>query len=66
MFDWVVMGGASKSTQTPEYKPDVLTEIIPLTTQAKDAGCMVYWKTNLMPGLNDDQRLREYPNVQTQ
>ena len=27
MFDWVVMGGASKSTQTPEYKPDIESEI---------------------------------------
>ncbi len=53
MFDWVVMGGASKSTQTPEYRPP-FEDVIHLYDQARTAGCMVYMKTNLL-------RLREYP-----
>jgi protein gp37 len=60
MFDWVVMGGASKSTQTPEHRPP-FDDIVYLYTQARQAGCMVYQKTNLIPGMNDNQRVREYP-----
>lgn len=60
MFNWVVIGGASKSTQTPEYKPP-FDDIIHLYEQARKSNCRVYMKTNLMPGLNDEQRIREYP-----
>jgi len=55
MFDWVVMGGSSKSSQTPEYKPP-FEDILHLYSQARQSGCKVYMKTNLL-----GERLREYP-----
>ena len=55
MFDWVVVGGSSKSTQTPEYKPP-FDDIVHLYRQAREANCQVYMKTNLL-----GERLREYP-----
>ena len=58
MFDWVVIGGSSKSTQTPESMPD-FRWIADLVKQADDAGCKVYMKTNL--GVHNSIRLREYP-----
>jgi protein gp37 len=54
MFDWLVMGGASKSTQTPEYWPP-FGDVLHLYDQAKAYSLPVYMKTNLL-------RLREYPN----
>lgn len=54
MFDWVVMGGASKSTQTEEYRPP-FDDVVHLYLQAKAAECKIYQKTNLL------ERLREYP-----
>lgn len=56
MFDWVVMGGSSKSTQTPEFKPP-FEWIAHLWNQAKAINLPVYMKTNL--GI--DQRVKEYP-----
>lgn len=61
MFDWVVMGGSSKSTQTPEYVPP-FDDIAHLYNQARQSNCKVYFKTNLIPGMGDGQRVREYPN----
>jgi protein gp37 len=53
-FDWVVLGGASGSTQTPEWRPPrAWSEALRL--QAEAAGCMVYEKTNLL------ERIRDYP-----
>ena len=60
MFDWVVMGGASRSTQTPEYKPP-FDDIVHLYNQARQSNCKIYQKTNLIPGMSNDQRIREYP-----
>lgn len=60
MFDWVVMGGASRSTQTDEFAPS-FDWIVNLYNQAKKAGCKIYQKTNLIPGMSNDQRVREYP-----
>lgn len=60
MFDWVVYGGSSASTQTPEYRPP-FDDIAHLYNQARVAGCKVYQKTNLIPGMSDTQRIREYP-----
>lgn len=54
MFDWVVMGGSSKSSKTPEYRPP-FDDVIHLYQQARRANCKVYMKTNLLG------RLREYP-----
>jgi len=62
MFDWVVMGGSSKSTQTAEFKPPI-DWIINLYTQARQSECLVYFKTNLIPGISDEQRVREYPKI---
>lgn len=56
MFDWVVIGGASKSTQTPEFQPP-WEWIEHLLRQARDAGCKVYMKPNLT------NRAREYPGT---
>lgn len=54
MFDWVVIGGASSSTQTPEFRPP-RAWVESLESQARRAGCKVYEKTNLL------ERIREYP-----
>lgn len=47
LFNWVVIGGASRSEKTPVFQPP-LPWIIDLYTQAKNAGCAVYMKTNLL------------------
>jgi protein gp37 len=54
MFDWVVIGGASKSTQTPAFQPP-WAWVRHLMRQAEDAGCRIYLKPNLTC------RPREYP-----
>lgn len=54
MFDWVVIGAASKSTQTPEFQPP-WEWVEHLMTQARAAGCKVYIKPNLK------SRPQEYP-----
>lgn len=48
MFDWVVIGGQSASyfNGTPEFQPE-WEWVEHLWTQARDAGCKVYWKENL-------------------
>ena len=56
MFDWVIMGGSSRSTQTPEHRPP-FEWIAHLWAQAKALNLPVYMKTNL--GI--EQRVREYP-----
>ena len=56
MFDWVIMGGSSRSTQTPEHRPP-FEWIVHLWAQAKALNLPVYMKTNL--GI--EQRVREYP-----
>jgi protein gp37 len=54
MFDWVVMGGQSVSTQAPAFQPP-WAWVEHLWDQARAAGCQVYWKPNL------ETRPREYP-----
>lgn len=54
MFDWIVVGGSSKSTQTPEFKPP-FDWIVHLWNQAKRHDKQFYMKTNLL------DRVREYP-----
>jgi len=58
LFDWVVIGGASKSAQTPAWVPP-FDWIADLHLQARAAGCAVYHKDNLC--LGDDVRLKEFP-----
>jgi protein gp37 len=55
VFNWIVLGGASASTQTPEWRPprhwiDILEE------QAHNNGLRIYEKANLL-----GSRIREYP-----
>ena len=57
LFQWIVIGGASKSSQTPEWKPP-RKWVIDVTARAMATGCAVYHKTNL----NLD-RLRDYPGT---
>jgi protein gp37 len=45
-FDWLVIGGASSSTKTPEWHPP-LSWVEDLEGQAAEAGCRVYRKPNL-------------------
>lgn len=45
-FDWMVIGGASRSSATPEWRPP-FSWIADLVRQARDAGVKVYFKTNL-------------------
>lgn len=54
LFDWVVIGGASKSTQTAEFYPP-RDWINHLESQAYSNGCKVYEKSNLLA------RIKEYP-----
>lgn len=37
--------------------------IVNLHNQARQANCKIYQKTNLLPGMGDVQRVREYPNL---
>lgn len=60
MFDWVVVGGSSKSTQTPEFKPP-LEWTIHLWNQAKLHNLPIYMKTNL--GIENGTRVKEYPGI---
>lgn len=46
LFKWVVVGGASKSNETPEWFPP-FEWIVDLVAQARAAGTKVYFKTNL-------------------
>lgn len=55
-FDWVVIGGSSRSSKTPEWCPP-FEWIEDLLWQARNAGCKVYFKTNI--GIT--KRLKELP-----
>jgi protein gp37 len=46
LFDWIVIGGASASTQTPAWQPP-LAWVADLEAQAAEAGVRVYHKPNL-------------------
>ena len=54
VFDWVIIGGKSKSSNEPEFQPQ-WKWVYRLTKQAVEAGCKVYWKPNLKV------RPKEYP-----
>jgi protein gp37 len=64
MFDWVVMGGASRSTQTPAFAPPYEWHNH-LWNQAKKFDLPIYQKTNLIQrggeAVDFDGRVREYP-----
>jgi protein gp37/ParB-like chromosome segregation protein Spo0J len=54
-FNWIVIGGSSKASKTPEWRPPFVW-IEALVKQARDAGVKVYFKTNLL-----GSRLLELP-----
>ena len=54
LFKWIVIGGATKSHETPVWEPP-RRWVWDLTFAAQQAGCSVYHKTNLA------DRLRDYP-----
>lgn len=54
MFDWVIMGGRSKSSTMPAFQPD-WPWVESLILQARRFGCKIYFKPNLTV------RPREYP-----
>jgi protein gp37 len=54
LFDWVIVGARSKTTQLPEMQPKS-EWVKSLMLQAWDAGCKVYCKPNLKAGV------KEYP-----
>jgi protein gp37 len=56
LFQWVVIGGASRTAGTPEWRPHY-PWVHDLVEQARAAGCAVYQKTNLAGGA----RLLEMP-----
>lgn len=63
MFDWVIIGGASRSTKTPEWEPPS-EWVVDLDKAAREAGCQVYHKSNLgriqqYPGIPDDRQSPE-------
>ncbi len=54
MFDWIVIGAQTRSSQAPEFQPP-WEWVESLIVQARAAGCRVYLKTNVIG------RPREYP-----
>jgi protein gp37 len=54
MFDWIVLGAQSATTQTPEFQPP-WEWVEHLLLQARAANCQVYFKPNLK------SRPQEYP-----
>jgi protein gp37 len=57
-FDWVVLGGASASSQTPAWHPP-RKWVTALEAQAVKLGVRLYEKSNLWAG-----RIRQYPTVE--
>jgi protein gp37/ParB-like chromosome segregation protein Spo0J len=47
LFQWIVIGGASRSSETPEFKPP-FEWVADLVRQARAANVKVYFKTNLL------------------
>jgi protein gp37 len=56
-FQWLVIGGASASSETPEWRPP-LSWVADLERQARAVNARVYHKTNLY------ERRREYPGAE--
>jgi protein gp37 len=58
LFNWIVIGGASKSSLTPAWTPP-LDWIVDLHRAARAAGARIFYKTNA--GLGDELRVKEFP-----
>jgi len=54
LFDWVVIGGARSSNETPEFRPPREWTTY-LENQARAADCHIYEKSNLL------ERIKEFP-----
>ena len=61
LFQWIVIGDASRSKNTPAWVPP-LDWVVDLHQAARQAGLKVYYKTNC--GLEDTIRVREFPWVE--
>ena len=59
LINWAVIGGSSRSSNTPEWKPPIKWTI-DVTVAAVDSGCAVYHKDNL--GITAP-RMRDYPGM---
>jgi hypothetical protein len=46
-FNWIVIGGASRSSKTPAWHPP-FEWVMDLVLQAREAGLKVYMKANLL------------------
>lgn len=55
-FNWIIIGSRSRSSGAPALQPDPLW-VERLVFQAREAGCMVYFKPNL------EYRPKEYPII---
>lgn len=55
VFDWVIIGGRSRSTKMPSMQPE-RGWVLSLMNQAYESGCKVYCKPNLTA------MVKEYPN----
>lgn len=62
MFDWVVIGGQSRSSGAPEFFPD-FHWVNDLIARAHDSGCKVYCKPNADPARHWAGLCREYPDA---
>jgi protein gp37 len=58
MFDWVVIGGQSRSSEAPEFHPESWW-VIDLAYKARAAGCKVYLKPNTF--VSYGWQIKEYP-----
>lgn len=58
LFNWLVIGGASSSSQTPAWVPPI-DWVAHLHGQGRAAGCRIYYKDNC--GMSDALRIREFP-----
>ncbi len=64
MFDWVVIGGQSRSSQAPEFFPENHW-VNDLIAAAHAVGCKVYCKPNTDPDRLWSRLFREYPEAFT-
>ncbi len=62
MFDWVVIGGQSRSSGAPEFFPDA-DWIVDLIYHARQAGCKVYCKPNTDPSGRWAGIYKQYPDI---
>jgi len=61
LFQWLVIGGASKSQKTPAWIPP-LDWLVDLHMAARTAGLRIYYKTNC--GMGSELRVREFPWIE--